>query len=204
VVGRLAAEAPGRRVLLSGFSLGGNQIVKWLGEEGDRLPAEVRGAVAISVPFDLEACADALDGPGFWPLLYRERFLLRLRRKAAAKAVHHPGAFDLAAVRRARTFAEYDDLVTAPIHGFSGARDYWQRCSSRAFLGDVRRPLLLLSSVDDPFVPPHTLPLRVARANRAVTLEVTAGGGHVGFVGGSPLSPDYWVEERALVFLGGI
>ncbi len=203
VVARLAGEEPKRPVLLLGFSLGGNQIVKWLGDEGEGLPGAVRAAAAISVPFDLVACARALDAPGFWPWVYRERFLRRLRRKASAKARAHPGALDLAAVLRARTFAEYDDLVTAPIHGFAGADDYWTRCSSGPLLGGVRRPLLLVSAEDDPFVPGSCIPREAARKNPAVTLEVTSGGGHVGFVTGSPLRPGYWAEERALDFLVG-
>ena len=102
---------------------------------------------------------------------------------------------------RARTCAEYDGLVTAPIHGFASARDYWERCSSARFLGAVRRPLLLVSAEDDPFVPAASIPREAARRNPAVTLEVTPGGGHVGFVTGPPLRPGYWAEERALDFL---
>ncbi len=204
VVGRLVAEDPARPVLLAGFSLGGNQLVKWLGESGesgDAVPRQVRAAVAVSVPFDLEACARALDGPGFWPLVYRERFLRRLRRKALAKAVLHPGRIDATAVRRSRTFAAYDGLVTAPIHGFADAGDYWRRSSAARFLPGVRRDLLLLSADDDPLVPAASIPVEAARANPAVTLEVTRGGGHVAFVAGSPLRPAFWAEERALAFL---
>lgn len=201
VVARAMEREPGRPVVLVGFSLGGNQLVKWLGESGDRLPAAIRGAAAVSVPYDLEACAVALDASGFWPWVYRERFLRRLRRKALDKAARHPGAIDAAAVRCARTFSAYDDLVTAPLHGFAGARDYWRRCSARLFVPGVRRPLLSLSAADDPFVPAASLPVHELRSNPAVTLEVTPGGGHVGFVGGSPVAPRYWVEERALAFL---
>jgi predicted alpha/beta-fold hydrolase len=111
VVERLAAERPGRPVLLAGFSLGGNVVVKYLGERGDALPPEVRGGLAISVPFDLAACAAALDGPGFWSAVYRARFMRRLRRKAADKARRFPGAFDGAAAAHARSFAEFDAIV---------------------------------------------------------------------------------------------
>jgi predicted alpha/beta-fold hydrolase len=207
VVRRLAAEDPARPILLAGFSLGGNQIVKWLGERGDDLPPAVRAAVAVSVPFDLEACATALDGPGFWPFVYRERFLRRLRRKALRKAALHPGQIDADAVRRSRTFADYDGLVTARLHGFSSAQDYWRRCSSARFVGGVRRDLLLLSADDDPLVPAHSIPETAVRDNPAVTLEVTQGGGHVAFVAGTPIRPAFWAEERAVAFfldrLGG-
>lgn len=201
VVSRLAAEDPERPLLLAGFSLGGNQLVKWMGERGDDLSAAVRAAVAISVPFDLEACASALDGPGFWPLVYRERFLRQLRRKALRKAEDHPGSIDAAAVRRSRTFAEYDGLVTARLHGFASAQDYWRRCSAAGFVAAVRRDLLLLSADDDPLVPARSIPVAQARGNPWVTLEVTPGGGHVAFVGGSPVAPTFWAEERAVAFL---
>lgn len=199
-VRRLAAERPGRPILLAGFSLGGNVVAKYLGERGDDLPAEVRAGAVVSVPFDLAACARALDGPGLLRRVYRERFLRRLRRKAVAKAARFP-AIDLAAARAARTFAEWDERLTAPLHGFASAEDYWARSSSGPFLAGVRRPLLALASADDPIVPAATLPLAAARANPAVVLEVTPAGGHVAFVGGSPLRPTFWAERRALEFL---
>jgi predicted alpha/beta-fold hydrolase len=204
VVARLAREAPGRPVLAAGFSLGGNQLVKWFGEEGAGLPPPLLGGAALSVPFDLAASARALDGPGLWPFLYRERFLRRLRRKARDKAAAFPAAFDLAAVLRSRTFAAYDDLLTAPIHGFAGAEDYWRRSSSAQFVPGVRRPLLLLSSADDPLVPAAGLPEAAAQANPAVRLEVSAAGGHVAFVGGRPWRREFWAEERVLDFLTGL
>jgi hypothetical protein len=203
VVRRLAAERRGRPVLLAGFSLGGNVVAKYLGERGDDLPPEVRAAAVISVPFDLAACARALDGPGLWLRLYRERFLRRLRRKALAKARRFPRAIDAAAARSARTFALFDDRVTAPLHGFAGSEDYWARSSSGRFLGGVRRPLLALSSADDPMVPAASLPIEAARANPHVTLEVHGAGGHVAFVSGPPWRPRYWAEGRVLDFLVG-
>jgi hypothetical protein len=203
-VERLRAERPGRPILLAGFSLGGNVVVKYLGERGDALPDEVRGAAAISVPFDLGGCARALDGPGFWSLVYRARFMRRLRRKAADKARRFPGAFDAAAAARARTFAEFDAAVTAPLHGFASADAYWSSCSARRFLAGVRRPLLAISSLDDPIVPASAIPFEEARANAAVTLVTTAAGGHVAFVGGWPFWPSYWAERRAIEFLAAL
>jgi predicted alpha/beta-fold hydrolase len=204
VVDRLVAERPGRALLLAGFSLGGNVVTKWLGERGDALPPEVRGGAAISVPFDLERSARAMDGPGFWNFVYRERFMRRLRAKAAEKARRFPGAFDAAAAARARTFAEFDGAVTAPTFGFASAEDYWRRSSSGRYLAGVRRPLLALSSLDDPIVPAESIPVEAARANPAVTLETTRAGGHVAFVGGSPFWPSYWAERRAVEFLAGL
>jgi predicted alpha/beta-fold hydrolase len=200
-VARLAAERPGRPILLAGFSLGGNVVVKYLGERGADLPAEVRGGAAISVPFDLAASARAVDGPGFWNWVYRERFMRRLRRKALEKARRFPDAIDGAAVARARTFAEFDELVTARLFGFASADDYWRRSSSGPFLAGVRRPLLALSSLDDPIVPAETIPAAAAKANPHVTLEATQAGGHVAFVSGAPFWPSYWAERRAVEFL---
>jgi predicted alpha/beta-fold hydrolase len=202
-VRRLAAERPGRPLGVAGFSLGGNVAAKWLGEGGDGLPAEVRAGAVVSVPFDLAASAEALDGGGFWALVYRERFLRMLRRKALAKARRFPGLLDAAAVRAARSFREFDDRATAPLHGFADARDYWSRCSAARFLDGVRRPLLALAADDDPMVPAAALPLAAVRHNPSVELQVMPGGGHVGFVAGPPWAFRFWAERRAAGFLAG-
>jgi len=201
VVERLAAERPGRALLVAGFSLGGNVVVKYLGERGDALPAPLRGGAAISVPFDLAAASRRLDGPGRLLWLYRERFIRRLRRKAAQKGASHPGTFDAAAVARATTFAEFDELMTAPLHGFASRDDYYARASSGQFLPGVRRPLLALSAADDPMVPGETLPVALAAANPAVRLVVAAHGGHTAFVDGLPLRPGFWAERTAADYL---
>jgi predicted alpha/beta-fold hydrolase len=197
VVERLAAERPDRALVVAGFSLGGNVVVKYLGERGDRLPAALRGGAALSVPFDLAAASRRLDGPGRLMWLYRARFIRRLRRKAALKAATHPGTFDAVAVARATTFAEFDELMTAPLHGFASRHDYYARSSSGPYLPGVRRPLLALAAADDPMVPAGTLPLALAAGNPAVRLLVTARGGHTAFVDGSPLRPGFWGERVA-------
>jgi len=202
VVRRLAEERPGRPLAVAGFSLGGNVAAKWLGETGAAIPPQVRGGAVISVPFDLAACAAAIDGPGFWPFVYRERFLRMLRGKALAKARRFPSLLDAAALRRIRTFADFDERVTAPLHGFAGARDYWESSSSGPWLAGVQVPLLALSAADDPMVPAASLPL--APGNPKVTLEVTAAGGHVGFVTGPPWALRFHAERRAAEFLAGV
>jgi predicted alpha/beta-fold hydrolase len=204
VVRRLVAERPGRRVLLAGFSLGGNVVAKYLGEGGDALPPEVRGGAVISAPFDLERCAAALDAPGFWLWVYRERFLFTLRRKTLAKARLFPEAFDTTAIRAARTFSDYDQAVTAPLHGFASALDYWRRSSSARYLPGLRRPLLAIAASDDPMIPDASLPRDVARDNPRFQLLVTPTGGHVGFVQGPILRPGYWAEPRAAAFLAAL
>ena len=183
---------------VAGFSLGGNVVLKWLGESGAPAPADA--AVAVSVPFDLARAAGAIDSAGLWSLLYRERFLRSLRRKALATARRHPGCLDVADVRSVRSFAAFDGVVTARLHGFRDASDYWERCSSARFLRGVRAPTLLIQSEDDPIVPGACIP-RDASRNPAVELRVTPRGGHVGFVGGSLLRPRYVAEEWALAFL---
>ena len=146
VVRRLVHDHPDRPLLLAGFSLGGNVLLKWLGEQGDSAPARVRGAVAVSVPYDLERGSRHIER-GF-ARVYTRQFMRTLRDKASAKLATHPGLFDAAALARARTLFEFDDAVTAPVHGFAGARDYYERSSSLQFLGDIRRPTLLLSAYE--------------------------------------------------------
>jgi predicted alpha/beta-fold hydrolase len=204
VVRRLLLEAPGRPLVVAGFSLGGNVVTKWLGEHGETLPSEVRGGAAISVPFDLGACQRRLDGPGRLMWVYRERFMRRLRAKAAWKARQFPGLFDAAAVARARSFAEYDQLVTAPLHGFASRDDYYARSSAGRFLAGIRRPYLALAAADDPMVPTESLPVVAASANPAVSLVVTPHGGHTAFVDGALPRPGFWAERMVADFLAGL
>jgi predicted alpha/beta-fold hydrolase len=201
VVRRLASERPGRPLAVAGFSLGGNVAAKYLGEHGDALPDELRAGAVISVPFDLARSAQAIDGPGFWNRVYRERFLRRLRRKAAAKLRQHPHWVDPDAMRGATTFAAFDDRITARVHGFRSAEEYWTLSSAQRFLAGVRRPLLAIAAKDDPIVPYDTLPIEEARRNPNITLEVTDAGGHVAFVGGWLFWPSFWAERRAVDFL---
>jgi predicted alpha/beta-fold hydrolase len=196
---RLVAERPHRRIGLFGVSLGGNVVMKHLAERGER--AEAVAAAAVSVPFDLDRCALTLDGPGVFAWIYRQRFLRRLRPKALAKAHRFPGLLDEARVRRARLLREYDDAVTAPLHGFASAADYYARCSSGPLLPGVRRPSLLISAFDDPFIPGESIPVATIRANQALTLELYDQGGHVGFLAGAPWSPLRYAERRAAEFL---
>lgn len=196
-VRRARAESPAAPVLLAGCSLGGNVLVKWLGENGTS--ANVRAAAALSVPFDLKECARALDARGAMSFVYRTRFLLTLKRKALAKARAFPG-LDRERVRSARTLFEFDEAVTGPVHGFAGAEDYWAQSSSGPYVSRVRVPLLLLAAEDDPFIPAACLPRDAAAANPCVTLEVHPRGGHLGFIAGR-IFPSFWAERRAAEFL---
>jgi predicted alpha/beta-fold hydrolase len=199
VVARLAARDPGQPLALVGVSLGGNVLLKWLGERAGAVPPEVVGAVAISTPFDVAACARVLDR-GFARVVYAAHFLRTMRRKVVAKARFHPGFVDVAAARRARTFAAYDEVVTAPLEGFAGALDYWTRASSGPWLRAIRRPALLLNALDDPLVPVASLPAP-GDLPQGVVAEFPARGGHAGFLEGPPWRVRSWAERRAVEFL---
>jgi predicted alpha/beta-fold hydrolase len=201
-VRRLVREHPGQPLALAGFSLGGNVLLKWLGERGDDLPTEVRAAAAVSVPFDLERGSRFIER-GF-SRVYGRHFLRTLRAKARTKLERDPGLFDATALERARTVFEFDDAVTAPIHGFADAADYYRRSSSLRFVSSIRRPTLLLSAYDDPFLPPAVLHEveRLARGNSYLSVEFHQRGGHVGFISGRiPWAPRYYAEDRVLGFL---
>jgi predicted alpha/beta-fold hydrolase len=205
VVRRLIAADPSAPLLLVGVSLGGNVLLKWLGEQGDRLPEQVRGAAAISVPFDLARGSRFLD-KGF-SRFYQAHFLRSLRRKAVVKSAQFPRAIRPEIVHRARTLYQFDDLVTAPVHGFRDADDYYARSSSLHFLARVRTATLLLSARDDPFLPRAVLDevRDIARYNPWLHLEFVEHGGHVGFVSGMvPWRPFYYAEWRATEFLNGV
>ena len=201
VVRALLAREPGLRLGLVGVSLGGNVLLKWLGEQGAGVPAAIFGAVAISVPFDLVACARRLDR-GFHRQLYTARFLRTMRAKVREKARRHPGFVDVQRARRARTFAAYDRTVTAPLGGFADELDYWTRASSGPYLGRIRRPTLLLGARDDPLVPETSLP-DPSDLPDDVTAEFVLHGGHVGFIEGRwPWRTRSWAERRAIAYLG--
>ena len=136
--------------------------------------------------------------------MYTRHFLRTLRSKAHAKLARDPDLFDASALSRARTLFEFDDAVTAPVHGFADAHDYYRRSSSIHFLAAIRRPTLLLSAYDDPFLPPAVLHevAAIADTNSCLTVEFHRRGGHVGFVAGNrPWAPRYYAEDRVLAFL---
>ena len=199
VVKLLVAREAGLHLGAVGVSIGGNVLLKWLGERETDVPKQLAAAVAISVPFDLAACARVLDR-GLRRAVYTENFMRTLRRKVLDKERRFPGFVDVDAAWRARTFAEYDRVVTAPLHGFADALDYWTRASSGPYLGRIRRPTLLINARDDPFVPPETLPDPRTLPAGVVT-EFVPCGGHAGFVEGPPWRSRSWAERRAVEFL---
>ncbi len=200
VIGELCKRDPGAPILPVGISVGGNVLLKWLGERGEGAPDEVVAAVAISTPFDLAAAAAEMSrGLG---RVYSHYFLRSLKAKALQKARDYPDRLDAVAVLAARNWRQYDDAVTAPLHGFRDADDYWARSSSMRVLENIRRPTLLISARDDPFIPASSLPLKQVEGSRWLRAEFSEKGGHAGFVGGRfPWRPVYWAERRAVEFL---
>ena len=195
ILRRLAPLAGSAPLFAAGVSLGGNALLKWLGEREHEAAALLAGAAAICPPLDLSISGHAL-GRGF-NRLYSAHFLVSLRAKALAKHARDPGLFDATRVRRARSLYDFDDAYTGPVHGFAGADDYWRRASSKPWLRAIRVPTLLLNAANDPFVPPAALP-RPGELAAAVRFECPPHGGHVGFLGGAFPGHIGWLPERLL------
>lgn len=201
VIDVLARRHPSQSVRAIGVSLGGNVLLKYLGEEEAHAPID--RAATISVPYDLAAGARHLEsGTGRYYVL---AFLRSLIRKAEDVCSRHGIAdVDLERGRRARSFYDFDDAVTAPLHGFSSADHYYADSSSLRFLPSIRTPVLCVSSEDDPFLPVEALRRAESVASEYVQFAITARGGHAGFVGGALWRPDYWAERTATEWvLGG-
>lgn len=202
---RVLQEHPRSPILLAGVSLGGNVLLKYLGELGRSVNSRIRGAAAVSVPFDLERGARHLAKGG--ARIYDRHFVRSLRRKALAKLERFPHLFDAAELKKARSIYDFDDAVTAPVHGFADAHDYYSRSSSLGFIERIRVPTLLLSAVDDPFLPSEVLDevRTIGARNDRLTIEFPPHGGHVGFIAGTlPWRPFYYAEWRACEFLAGL
>jgi predicted alpha/beta-fold hydrolase len=187
-----------------GVSLGGNALLKWLAARGASAASAVRAAVAVSAPMDLMVAGHGL-GRGI-NRLYTWHFLSTLKPKSLHKAQRFPELYDVAKVARARNLYQFDNVVTAPLHGFEDADDYWTRASSKGDLHRIEVPTLLLHARNDPFLPGRHLP-QMRDVSPSVSLEYPAGGGHAAFVTGSFPGRLDWLPRRALAFfqshLGG-
>jgi uncharacterized protein len=201
VLRRLRDRFPGRRLGALGFSLGGNVLLKYLGELGERGPDELTATAAISVPYDLAAASLCLESSAMGRL-YSEYFLRSLREKVRAKVEVLEPHVRTADLLGARTLWKFDDVATAPIHGFESAEKYYAASSSAGFIARIRVPTLLLHALDDPFLPRDAIPRDAIRANPVLVDGIVARGGHVGFIEGSPFAPRFWAEEEAARFLG--
>ncbi len=198
VVRHALANHPAESIDLIGFSLGGNLTLKYLGECPARLPQQIHRAVAFSVPCDLACSSRQLALPA--NRIYMDRFLVAMRAKLRVKKAMFPDQLDLTGLDHIRTFQEFDDRFTAPIHGFRDAEDYWARNSSRQFIPHITHPTLLVNAANDPFLGPGCYPREEAAASSSFHFEEPATGGHVGFPtfgrGG-----EYGSETRAVEFL---
>lgn len=194
---RFAQRFPHVTRYAAGVSLGGNALLKWLGTRGEASTALVRAAAAVSAPVDLTAAGHAL-GRGF-NRVYTANFLATLKPRALERLQRHPGLYDADQLRAARNLYEFDDLVTAPLHGFRDVADYWLRASAKPHLGGISVPTLLLNALNDPFLPRRYLP-NPAEVSPRVQRCYPAGGGHVGFVTGSFPGHLDWLPQKLLHF----
>jgi len=181
----------------AGVSLGGNALLKWLGEQRAGAGTIVAAAAAVSAPVDLMAAGDAL-GSGF-NRLYARNFLLTMKRKTLAKLERFPDLCDRERMLAARTLREFDDVVTAPLHGFRDTDDYWTRASSKPLLKDITVPVLMINAKNDPFLPAQALPTP-QQVGAMVDLEFSDSGGHAGFTTGAFPGRLDWPPQRVLAF----
>ena len=189
---------PATPIYAVGVSLGGSALLNWIGRAGHDADRMLRAAAIVSAPLDLMAAGLAIDR-GF-NLVYTRYFLKTLKPKALAMAARFPGMLDVPKLRAVRTMWAFDDVVTAPLHGFAGTRDYWTRASSKPWLREVALPTLVLNARNDPFVPAASLP-DTRDVAPDVLLEQPAHGGHVGFLSGPAPGRLDWMPRRVLHFL---
>ena len=186
-------------IVACGASLGGNALLKWLGEHPHQ--TIIRAAATLSVPYDLDAGGTYLErGLGPW---YVGGFLRTLKTKVKDVAKRFPETkLDIDRAMRAKSFREFDDVATAPLHGFADANDYYARSSSIHYISRITTPTLCISAEDDPFLPPEVLERVKAAASPSIEFVTTRHGGHVGFVGGTlPWRAEYWAEELVVDWL---
>jgi predicted alpha/beta-fold hydrolase len=202
VVHTLREREPDVQLLAAGASLGGNVVLKWLGEHPGQ--TDVAAAATFSVPYDLGAGSRHLED-GVIRRFYVNRFLATLKKKTKWLVAHFPEMqhrVDLKTVMRAKTFRDIDNAATAPIHGFRDADDYYARSSSIHFLDKITTPALCVSATDDPFLPAEVLEKAKTVASPAVEFHITQFGGHTGFIAGSaPWRCEYWAEELVVGWL---
>src|SRR6202171_6342187 len=197
VLNKILDEFPASPLALAGVSLGGNVLLKFLGERGEDLPPQLKAAAAISVPFDLARSSRRINR-GF-SRFYQRFFLNSLRKKAQEKARRFPDLAPLGNITALRTLEDFDNLITGPLHGFRDAQDYYARSSSLPYLKSIKLTTLLFSAVDDPMLPVEVLDevREAARENPALEIDFVKKGGHAGFVTGSvPWRPFYYAEHR--------
>ena len=188
-------------IYLIGFSLGGNIVLRWLGEQGDKIDRRIIAAAAVSAPCDLVSSNQALNKPS--KRLYNRRFVNKLTAKVRAKAAAMPGTVDTGFLIGLKTLEDFDEAFTARQFGFSGAQDYYRRASARPLLKRISVPTLLLNAQDDPFLGPDCFPWDIAQASGFLFLEAPEHGGHIGFLTGQA-GGEYWHETRVSDFFTAV
>jgi predicted alpha/beta-fold hydrolase len=197
---RELAESDGlTRLGVAGYSLGGNLAMKLAGELGDSADLPVRAVAAVSPTIDLDRCVRAIERRLNLP--YQWNFVRRLRERMRRKVRLWPGSFDLTPLDSIRTIRRFDDVYTAPHHGFDGSADYYHRASAMRVVDRVRRPALILAAADDPMVPASQFDEASVRGNPNITVHIERYGGHCGFVGPNGTGVHYWAESVVLDFL---
>ncbi|CAL1519855.1 alpha/beta fold hydrolase [Chitinophaga sp. MM2321] len=197
VVNYLISQKKYKAIHLVGFSLGGNVTLKYIGERGRDINEMIKSAVAISVPCDLKSSSAELEKKH--NIIYMQRFVRSLGHKLVLKKAQFPEDVNLDDYDKIKSFRQFDDRYTAPMHGFKDALEYWEQCSSRKYLHQVNIPTLLINAKDDPFLGAGCFPYEIASGSEYFYLETPHYGGHVGFV---RFGEDYyWSEQRALGFI---
>ncbi|SFE21233.1 YheT family hydrolase [Nitrosomonas sp. Nm166] len=197
IVHQTQAVDTAQPVYVIGVSLGGNALLKWLGEKGEQAKELVTGVATVSVPFDLAATGSALNA-GF-NQVYTRHFLSTLKYKALDKLEQFPDLFDAKAIKRCTSIYDFDNLFTAPLHGFRNTDEYWEQSSSKPWLGRIKVPTLMINARNDPFMPASVLPTQ-KEVSPAVTLEFPEEGGHVGFMQGGFPGNSNWLPQKILSF----
>jgi predicted alpha/beta-fold hydrolase len=198
-INSLKSRFKNSKLFCIGYSLGGNMLLKLLGELKENSP--ITAAISVSAPLELESCADAIDG-GF-SKIYQTHLLNNLNESLREKCETHDMLslinLNKKNIKNIKTFWEFDSAYTAPIHGFDSAQDYYTKSSSKQFLKHIKTNTLIIHSTDDPFMTPKILPNK-NEVSSSVELEIYENGGHVGFIEGSIFKPKFWLEKRVVKY----
>ena len=203
ILRRLKMREPQRKLIVVGISLGGNALMRWAQEMGAQAASVAQAVASVCSPLDLAAAGHAI-GAGFNRQVYTRMFLKTMKPKAMERLALHPALFDPRALQASRDLYEFDNIFTAPLHGFKDTEDYWARASAKPRMADIQIPALALNAKNDPFMPASSLP-QPGQVGKHVTLWQPEHGGHVGFPGGAfpghvhsmPQAVGQWLMEHA-------
>ena len=197
VISQIILKKKYKKIHLIGFSLGGNLVLKYLGEKGSSLPKEIDKAVAFSVPCDLLSTSIQFEAYGNY--FYLKKFLKTMKEKIRKKHEREPHSLNIEGLKSIKNFRQFDEIFTAPLNGFESANDYYEKCSSLKSIPFISIPTLIINAQNDPFLTKACFPIQEAQNSKSVFLEMPVHGGHVGFL--SKEKNIYWSEERAIHFI---